>query len=62
MGNYYQIGSVASTIRQSIEKVKQQIRDEAAKGARPAAKAGVMPVMVGVGAVSLLSLIIALRK
>lgn len=63
----YQVGAMDfSAVEKVYDQLKKKIRDEAAAGAKPAAAKGarsaVMPVVVGVGAVSLLSLIIALRK
>lgn len=74
--SYYQTGalSIASSLEKAVNALKQKIRDEAAQGAKEAvapvareqaargAKSAVMPIMVGVGAVSLLSLILAVRR
>lgn len=77
MRNYYQIGLTlhpASIATKLAEQMKKKIRDEAAEGAKKAvapiarkeaaegARSAVLPMIVGVGALSALSLIVALRK
>lgn len=64
----YQVGltlnpyAIAERFKQYQERIKKTIREEAAKGAAPAAKKSVTPIVVGAVALSTLSLIIALRK
>lgn len=66
--NYYQVGltlnpyALASKVKAYEERVRQTIRNEAAKGAAPAAKKSVTPIVVGSVALSVVSLLIALRK
>lgn len=70
--SYYQVGltlnpyAVATKLDEMYQKqkakVKKTIREEAAKGAAPAAKKSVTPLVVGAVALSALSLIVALRK
>lgn len=74
--SYYRTGGIdiAELVNKAVDKAKQKIRDEAAQGAKVAvapvarreaaegARSAVMPLVIGVGAVSLLSLIVALKK
>lgn len=65
---------ITSLAEKAVDEVKKRIRDEAAKGAKEAvapvarkqaaegARSAVMPIMIGVGALSAVSLVIALRK
>jgi hypothetical protein len=62
--SYYKTGGVSFTeaIEKGIDRVKKVIREEAAKGAAPAAKKSVTPYVVGAIALSALSLVVALKK
>ena len=74
--SYYRTGGIdiAELVTKAVDKAKQKIRDEAAAGAKVAvapvarkeaaagARNAVMPLVVGVGALSALSLIIALKR
>lgn len=68
MKSYYQVGltlnpyALASKVKEYEDRLKAKVRDEAAKGAAPAAKQAVTPIVVGAVALSAFSLIIALRK
>lgn len=66
--SYYSVGltlnpySIATKLHEYQERVKKTIREEAAKGAAPAAKKSVTPYVVGAIALSALSLVVALKK
>lgn len=68
MRNYYQVGltlhpaSLATKMKAYEDRIKKAIRDEAAKGAAPAAKRSVTPIVLGAVGLSVVSLAIALRK
>lgn len=65
--SYYRTGGLSfadasGALQKALDKFKATVRTEAAKGAAPAAKKSVTPIVVGAVALSALSLAVALRR